>query len=295
MNKTFSTGYLLKLPYNRRPIICSLKSGGNMNPMLNIAIRAARKAGNVIAKNYERRDDIQTSKKGINDYVTSVDKAAEAEIIEIIQKSYPDHTIISEERGALEGKDSDIQWVIDPLDGTTNFVKGLPHFSVSIAIRVKNRTEVGVVYDPIRNELFTAVRGEGAKLNEVRLRVDSQNELNGAILATGFPFKQPSLMPTQFAIMNNLIDEAADFRRTGSAALDLCYVASGRVDGYFEMGLKPWDCAAGDLIVREAGGLVCDFNAGHGYLRSGNIVAAPARILKEMLNKIQPCLTEQVK
>ena len=266
-----------------------------MNPMLNIAIRAARKAGNVIAKNYERRDDIQTSKKGINDYVTSVDKAAEAEIIEIIQKSYPDHTIISEERSALEGKDSDIQWVIDPLDGTTNFVKGLPHFSVSIAIRVKNRTEVGVVYDPIRNELFTAVRGEGAKLNEVRLRVDSQNELNGAILATGFPFKQPSLMPTQFAIMNNLIDEAADFRRTGSAALDLCYVASGRVDGYFEMGLKPWDCAAGDLIVREAGGLVCDFNAGHGYLRSGNIVAAPARILKEMLNKIQPCLTEQVK
>ena len=266
-----------------------------MNPMLNIAIRAARKAGNVIAKNYERRDDIQTSKKGINDYVTSVDKAAEAEIIEIIQKSYPDHTIISEELGALEGKDSDIQWVIDPLDGTTNFVKGLPHFSVSIAIRVKNRTEVGVVYDPIRNELFTAVRGEGAKLNEVRLRVDSQNELNGAILATGFPFKQPNLMPTQFAIMNNLIDEAADFRRTGSAALDLCYVASGRVDGYFEMGLKPWDCAAGDLIVREAGGLVCDFNAGHGYLRSGNIVAAPARILKEMLNKIQPCLTEQVK
>ena len=266
-----------------------------MNPMLNIAIRAARKAGNVIAKNYERRDDIQTSKKGINDYVTSVDKAAEAEIIEIIQKSYPDHTIISEERGALEGKDSDIQWVIDPLDGTTNFVKGLPHFSVSIAIRVKNRTEVGVVYDPIRNELFTAVRGEGAKLNEVRLRVDSLNELNGAILATGFPFKQPSLMPTQFAIMNNLIDEAADFRRTGSAALDLCYVASGRVDGYFEMGLKPWDCAAGDLIVREAGGLVCDFNAGHGYLHSGNIVAAPARILKEMLNKIQPCLTEQVK
>ena len=266
-----------------------------MNPMLNIAIRAARKAGNVIAKNYERRDDIQTSKKGINDYVTSVDKAAEAEIIEIIQKSYPDHTIIREELGALEGKDSDIQWVIDPLDGTTNFVKGLPHFSVSIAIRVKNRTEVGVVYDPIRNELFTAVRGEGAKLNEVRLRVDSQNELNGAILATGFPFKQPSLMPTQFAIMNNLIDEAADFRRTGSAALDLCYVASGRVDGYFEMGLKPWDCAAGDLIVREAGGLVCDFNAGHSYLRSGNIVAAPARILKEMLNKIQPCLTEQVK
>ena len=266
-----------------------------MNPMLNIAIRAARRAGNVIAKNYERRDDIQTSKKGINDYVTSVDKAAEAEIIEIIQKSYPDHTIISEERGALEGKDSDIQWVIDPLDGTTNFVKGLPHFSVSIAIRVKNRTEVGVVYDPIRNELFTAVRGEGAKLNEVRLRVDSQNELNGAILATGFPFKQPKYMPMQFNMMQSLIEEAADFRRTGSAALDLCYVASGRLDGYFEYGIKAWDVAAGDLIVREAGGIVTDYNAGHSYLKAGHIVAAAPRVLKEMLNKIQPCLAEDLK
>ena len=266
-----------------------------MNPMLNIAIRAARRAGNVIAKNYERRDDIQTSKKGINDYVTSVDKAAEAEIIEIIQKSYPDHTIISEERGALEGKDSDIQWVIDPLDGTTNFVKGLPHFSVSIAIRVKNRTEVGVVYDPIRNELFTAVRGEGAKLNEQRLRVENKRDLSGAVLATGFPFKQPKYMPMQFNMMQRLIEDAADFRRTGSAALDLCYVASGRLDGYFEYGIKAWDVAAGDLIVREAGGIVTDYNAGHSYLKAGHIVAAAPRVLKEMLNKIQPCLAEDLK
>ena len=227
-----------------------------MNPMLNIAIRAARKAGNVIAKNYERRDAIESTQKGINDYVTNVDKASEAEIIEV----------------------------------TRNFMTGLPHFSVSIAVRVKNRTEVGVVYDPIRNELFTAVRGEGAKLNEVRLRVDSKREIQGSILATGFPFKQPKLMPAQFAMMNALIEDAADFRRTGSAALDLCYVASNRIDGYFEMGLKAWDCAAGDLIVREAGGLVCDFDAGNGYLRSGNIIAAPSRIIKEMLNKIRPCL-----
>lgn len=258
--------------------------------MLNIAIRAARRAGNVIAKNYERRDAIETAQKGINDYVTNVDKAAEAEIIDIIRKSYPEHSIITEETGAIEGKENDIQWIIDPLDGTRNFMMGLPHFAVSIAIRVKNRTEVGVVYDPIRNELFTAVRGEGAKLNEVRLRVEAKRELKGAILATGFPFKQPKLMPTQFAIMNSLIEEIADFRRTGSAALDLCYVAANRVDGYFEMGIKPWDCAAGDLIVREAGGLVCDFEAGNGYLRSGNIIAAPARVLKEMLNKILPCL-----
>ena len=251
-----------------------------MNPMLNIAIRAARKAGNVIVKNYERRDTLESSHKGINDYVTNVDKAAEAEIIEIIRKSYPDHTIISEEAGALEGKESDVQWIIDPLDGTTNFMKGLPHFAVSIAIRVKNRTEVGVVYDPIRNELFTAVRGQGAKLNEIRLRIENKRELTGAILATGFPFKQPKLMPTQFAIMNNLIEHCADFRRAGSAALDLCYVAANRVDGFFEMGLKAWDCAAGDLIVREAGGLVCDFEAGHAYLSSGNIVAASGRVLK---------------
>ncbi|UAY78631.1 inositol-1-monophosphatase [Pasteurella canis] len=266
-----------------------------MNPMLNIAIRAARKAGNVIAKSYERRDDIQTTLKNKNDYVTNIDKASEQAIIEVIKKSYPDHTIITEESGALEGKDSDVQWVIDPLDGTTNFVKGLPHFSISIAIRVKGRTEVGVVYDPIRNELFTAVRGEGAKVNDMRLRVDSKCELSGAIIATGFPFKQTRLMPTQFAVMNSLITEAADFRRTGSAALDLCYVAANRLDAYFEMDIKAWDIAAGDLIVREAGGLVCDLHAGHHYLTAGHVVAAAPRVMKEMLNKIQPCLGDILK
>ena len=266
-----------------------------MNPMLNIAIRAARKAGNIIAKNYEHRDDIVTMEKSKNDYVTNVDKASEEAIIEVIKKSYPNHTIITEESGALEGSDNDVQWVIDPLDGTTNFVKGLPHFSVSIAIRVKGRTEVGVVYDPIRNELFTAVRGEGAKLNEQRLRVENKRDLSGAVLATGFPFKQPKYMPMQFNMMQSLIEDAADFRRTGSAALDLCYVASGRLDGYFEYGIKAWDVAAGDLIVREAGGIVTDYNAGHSYLKAGHIVAAAPRVLKEMLNKIQPCLAEDLK
>ncbi|OOF70360.1 inositol-1-monophosphatase [Rodentibacter caecimuris] len=265
-----------------------------MNPMLNIAIRAARRAGNVIANSYERREPIETAKKSANDYVTNIDKAAEAAIIDVIQKSYPEHSIITEESGVLEGKEGDIQWIIDPLDGTTNFVKGLPHFSVSIAIRVKNRTEVGVVYDPIRNELFTAVRGEGAKINDIRLRVDNKSELQGAILATGFPFKQTIFMSTQFAMMNALIESAADFRRTGSAALDLCYVAANRVDGYFEIGLKAWDCAAGELIVREAGGLVTDLKGGHTYLKTGHIIAAPARILKEMLARIQPCLSSEL-
>ena len=266
-----------------------------MNPMLNIAIRAARKAGNVIAKSYERRDDIEITSKNVNDYVTNVDKAAEAAIIEIIRKSYPELTIITEETGVLEGKEQDIQWVIDPLDGTTNFINGFPHFSVSIAIRVKGRTEVGVVYDPIKNELFTAVRGEGAKLNEIRLRVDSKRELQGSVLATGFPFKKPNLMSTQFAIMNALIEDCSDFRRTGSAALDLSYVAAGRVDGYFEMGLKPWDCAAGDLIAREAGALVCDFNASHHYLKEGHMVAGAPRVVKSILNSIQSCLGEEFK
>lgn len=266
-----------------------------MNPMLNIAIRAARKAGNVIAKNYERRDDVEATLKNANDYVTNVDKAAETAIVEIIRKSYPEHTIITEESGMLDGNDKEVQWVIDPLDGTTNFIKGFPHFSVSIAIRVKNRTEVGVVYDPIANELFTAVRGQGAKLNDLRLRVDSKRELRGAVLATGFPFKQPQHMPLQFAMMNTLIGECADFRRTGSAALDLCYVAAGRVDGYFEIGLKAWDCAAGDLIIREAGGLSCDFNGEHSYLKNGHLVAGAPRIVKQILIKIQPCLGDQLK
>lgn len=266
-----------------------------MNPMLNIAIRAARKAGNIIAKNYERRDNIETAEKGASDYVTNVDKAAEQAIIETIRASYPEHTIITEESGVLTGKETDIQWVIDPLDGTTNFVKGLPHFSISIAIRVKNRTEVGVVYDPIKNELFTAVRGAGAKLNDLRLRIEAKRDLKDTVLATGFPFKQAQYMPLHFAVMNNLIQDCADFRRTGSAALDLCYLAANRVDGFFEIGLKAWDIAAGELIVREAGGIVTDFLGGHQYLNAGHLVAASPRVLKEILNKIQPCLGDTFK
>ncbi|ACL31807.1 inositol-1-monophosphatase [Glaesserella parasuis] len=269
-----------------------------MNPMLNIAIRAARKAGNIIAKGYEQApQDTQVAQKGANDYVTEIDKAAEAAIIEVIRKSYPDHAIVGEESGVLAGTNNDVQWVIDPLDGTTNFVKRLPHFAVSIAIRVNGRTEVGVVYDPIRNELFTAVRGEGTKLNEFRLRISNEHrDLQGIVLATGFPFKVAKHRTAHLnmieALMNNGV---ADFRRTGSAALDLAYVAAGRVDGYFEIGLKPWDCAAGDLIAREAGALVTNFVGGTDYLKSGNVVAGSGRVLKEILNSIQPTLTEELK
>lgn len=269
-----------------------------MNPMLNIAIRAARKAGNIIAKSYEQApQDTVVTPKGTNDFVTAVDKAAEEAIIEVIRKSYPDHSIIAEESGLTAGENTDVQWIIDPLDGTTNFIKRLPHFCTSIAVRVNGRTEVGVVYDPIRNELFTAVRGEGAKLNEFRLRVDTERrDLNGAILATGFPFKAQQHRNAHLNMIEALMDNGvADFRRTGSAALDLAYVASNRIDGYFEIGIKPWDCAAGDLIAREAGALVTNFVGGTDYLTSGNLVAGNGRVVKEVLTSIQPVLTEHLK
>ncbi|AKH88201.1 inositol-1-monophosphatase [Edwardsiella tarda] len=266
-----------------------------MHPMLNIAVRAARKAGNLIAKSYETPDAVEASQKGSNDFVTNVDRDAEHLIIETIRKSYPQHTIISEECGELLGEDHEIQWVIDPLDGTTNFIKRLPHFSVSIAVRIKGRTEVAVVYDPMRNELYTATRGQGAQLNGYRLRTGQAKDLNGTILATGFPFKVKHHAATYIKMVDKLFTQCADFRRTGSAALDLAYVAAGRVDGFFEIGLKPWDFAAGELLVREAGGLVTDFVGGHGYLASGNVVAGNPRVVKSLLGALRDELSDALK
>ncbi|GDX04997.1 inositol-1-monophosphatase [Buttiauxella sp. WJP83] len=266
-----------------------------MHPMLNIAVRAARKAGNLIAKNYETPDAVEASQKGSNDFVTNVDKDAERLIIEIIRKSYPQHTIIAEESGELAGTEQDVQWVIDPLDGTSNFIKRLPHFAVSIAVRVKGRTEVAVVYDPMRNELFSAVRGQGAQLNGYRLRGSNARDLDGTILATGFPFKLKQHATPYINIVAKLFTQCADFRRTGSAALDLAYVAAGRVDGFFEIGLKPWDFAAGELIARESGSLVCDFTGGHNHLLTGNIVAGNPRVVKAMLATMRDELSEALK
>ncbi|KGD72521.1 MULTISPECIES: inositol-1-monophosphatase [Tatumella] len=266
-----------------------------MHPMLNIAVRAARKAGNLIAKHYETPDAVEASQKGSNDFVTNVDREAERLIIEVIRKSYPQHTIITEESGELEGEDKDVQWVIDPLDGTTNFIKRFPHFSVSIAVRIKGRTEVAVVYDPMRNELFSAARGQGAQLNGYRLRGSSARDLDGTILATGFPFKAKQHAAPFINVVAKLFTQCADFRRTGSAALDLAYVAAGRTDGYFEIGLKPWDFAAGELLVREAGGLVTDFTGGHGYISSGNIVAGNPRVVRAILASMRDELSEALK
>ncbi|EOA6643263.1 inositol-1-monophosphatase [Vibrio vulnificus] len=258
-----------------------------MHPMLNIAIRAARKAGNHIAKSLENVEKIESTLKGTNDFVTNVDKEAETIIIDTIKSSYPEHCIVAEENGLINGKDKDVQWIIDPLDGTTNFVKGLPHFAVSIAVRIKGKTEVACVYDPMLNELFTAQRGAGAQLNNARIRVKQPKDLQGAIIATGFPFKQKQHSESYFKIMSAMFVEVADFRRAGSAALDLCYVAAGRLDGYFELGLKPWDIAAGELIAREAGAIITDFAGGTEYIKSGNVVASSARGVKSLLKHIR--------
>lgn len=261
-----------------------------MHPMLNIAVRAARTAGKVIVRSMEQLDKVEVESKGTNDFVTNVDHNAEEAIIETIRKSYPDHSIIGEESGHLKGKDNDYQWIIDPLDGTTNFVKGIPHFAVSIALKVKGKLDQAVVFDPIRGELFTASRGKGAQLNGFRIRVNNNKELSGTILATGFPFKAKQHTTAYMAMFSALFQQSADMRRSGSAALDLAYVAAGRVDGFFEIGLKPWDTAAGELLVIEAGGLVTDFTGGHNHVKSGNIVAANTRILKDVLKEIRPHL-----
>ena len=262
-----------------------------MHPMLNIAVRAARNAGKVIIRSFEQLDKVEVESKGSNDFVTSVDTAAEEAIIETIRKSYPAHTIIGEESGILKGSDDDTQWIIDPLDGTTNFIKGIPHFAVSIAIKVKGKLDQAVIFDPIRGELFTASRGKGAQLNSRRIRVKAHKDLSATILATGFPFKHKQHSQAYMAMFSSLFEKTSDMRRTGSAALDLAYVAAGRVDGFFEIGLKPWDTAAGELLVIEAGGLVTDFVGGHNHAMSGNIVASSTGVQKEILKTIRPHLS----
>jgi len=265
-----------------------------MHPMLNIAVRAARSAGNIIARASGQLDMVQTTQKGTNDFVTNVDKEAEQAIVQILRKSYPDHDIVAEEGGEYGSNNSDYQWVIDPLDGTANFIKGIPHYAVSIALRYRGKLDQAVIFDPLRGEVFTASRGGGAQLNGRRIRVSNANDLGGTILATGFPFKHKHHLDAYTECFKSMLITAADMRRTGSAALDLAYVAAGRVDGFWEIGLKPWDFAAGELILREAGGLVSDFVGGNNHLKSGNIVAANPKVLAAMLKTMRPHLTDSL-
>lgn len=256
-----------------------------MHPLLNIAIRAAREAGKVIVRDIDRVDTLDVSVKGRNDFVSEVDRRAEHAIIATIRRSYPDHAVLGEESGA-DGE-SDHVWVIDPLDGTTNYLHGFPVFCVSIAIKYRGKIEHGVVYDPLRNELFTASRGRGAQLNDRRIRVSRRPGLEGALLGTGFPYRDLNQLDEYLAVFRELITHTAGIRRAGSAALDLAYVAAGRMDGFWEYGLKEWDIAAGTLLIQEAGGTVTDFQGGETYLATGDIVGGGLRVHGAILEVVR--------
>ena len=257
-----------------------------MHPMLNIAVRAARTAGNIIARGFENRADLMTEAKGDNDFVTRIDKEAEMAIINKIKQSYPEHSFVGEEGGVVEGDDT-FKWIIDPLDGTTNFIKGIPHFTVSIALMYKGRLDQAVIFDPIRGELFTASKGQGAQLNGFRMRVGNAKELNSTILATAFPFKNKDNLTEYQTSFNKIFRQCGDIRRGGSAALDLAYVAAGRIDGYWEKGLKPWDIAGGELMVKEAGGLITDFNGGNDAMKAGSIVAGNPKVVQALVKQLK--------
>lgn len=261
-----------------------------MHPYLNTAIKAARSAGNIIARSSDRIDRIEVSaKKTANDLVTSVDKAAEAEIISIINKAYPEHGILGEETGAHAGSDiNQVVWIIDPLDGTLNFVHGIPHFAVSIGVQIRGVLEHGVIYNPISNELFTATKGAGAQLDGKRIRVAECKNFALALIGTGFAYKRTDeTIDVCMGRVSRVLEQCGDMRRAGSAALDLAYVAAGRLDGFWEMGLSPWDVAAGALLVREAGGFVGDFAGGDKFLDGGSIVAATPKIYPALLEAMR--------
>lgn len=263
--------------------------------MLNIATRAARAAGDYIVRQLDRVDTLKITPKGRNDFVSEVDRKAEDEIVNILRKAYPTHGFLGEEGGRHGGPRAEYTWVIDPLDGTTNFLHGFPQFAVSIALLFKGKLECGVIYDPVRQELFTAKRGGGAALNSRRLRVTRQNGFKGALLGTGFPFKDQRHNDAYFAMFRELMKDTAGIRRAGSAALDLAWVACGRLDGFWEIGLMPWDLAAGVLLIQEAGGIVTDFENGDKFLETGNVLTANPRLHALMEEAIRPHVTDALR
>jgi len=261
----------------------------NMHPMLNIAVKAARRAGSIIVRASRNLDIVAAREKAANDYVSEVDQEAEQTIIRTLREAYPDHAILAEESGA--SGDSEYQWIIDPLDGTTNFLHGFPQYAVSIALAHKGIVTQAVVYDPCRNDLFTATRGRGAYLNETRLRVSKRAELRSSLIGTGFPFRRLEQVDTYLAMFRDIIKKTAGVRRPGAAALDLAYVAAGHLDGFWELGLSPWDIAAGGLLITEAGGLIGDLEGNENYMESGNVVAGNPKVFVEMLKLLGPHLT----
>lgn len=259
-----------------------------MHPMLNIAVKAARQAGKLLLRYSGQLERLSVQTKGRNDFVSEADRDAEQTIIRVLRAAYPQHAILAEESGA-QGQ-NEYEWIIDPLDGTTNFLHGYPQFAVSIALRRQQKLDQAVVYDPLRDEIFTASRGAGAQLNDRRIRVSRNASLSDALLGTGFPFKSMEHLETWIQMFRTLLPLTHGVRRAGSAALDLAHVACGRLDGFWEIGLRPWDIAAGMLLVEEAGGLVSDFAGGQNFLASGNVIAANPRVHPEILGLIEPIL-----
>lgn len=261
-----------------------------MQALLNTAIQAARRAGDNSMRYIKRLDELDVRSKSRNEFVSQVDLIAEKMIIETIHERYPDHGILGEETGK-QGGDENI-WIIDPLDGTTNYLHGFPMFCVSIGIQIKGRMSVGVVYDPNRQELFTAIRGVGAQLDGRRIRVDTKRALDGALIGTGFPYRENDRWMEQYLNQFRAVMKVAcDVRRPGSAALDLCYLAAGRMDGFWEFGLQPWDIAAGSLILREAGGMISSMTDDGDYMETGNIIAGAPKVHAELEQLVKPFLS----
>lgn len=263
-----------------------------MHPMLNIAIQAVRQASKIIVRFEDQLDKLTVNEKSQNDLVTQVDHMAEEEIIASINRAYPNHAFLAEESGRHGEQSNEFCWIIDPLDGTKNFVHGFPQYCISIALLHKNQLEIGVVYDPIRQDLFTAVKGQGAHLNNRRIRVSGTKKLENALVGTGFPFRDKSHIKPYLNTFQTIFPKVSDIRRAGAAALDLAYVAAGKLDGFWEATLKPWDMAAGVLLIKEAGGIVSDFHNEGRFMDSGNIVAGNPKIHKELIGLIQESLLE---
>jgi len=260
-----------------------------MHPLLNIGISAARRAGDIITRHVDRIDRLTIKTKAQNDFVSQVDRLAEDEIIYTIRKAHPDHAILAEESGA-QGNNDEFVWVIDPLDGTTNFLHGFPVFCVSIALKIRGRLEHAVIYDPMRQELFTASRGGGAQLEGKRMRVTQQKTVEGALIGTGFPFRAGQDIKTYLQMFEAVTRKAAGIRRAGSAALDLAYVAAGRLDGFWEMDLKEWDLAAGALMIQEAGGLCGRFDGALEFPTDGNMLAGGEKVFRALATEFKPFL-----
>jgi myo-inositol-1(or 4)-monophosphatase len=260
-----------------------------MHPTLTIAVKAARRAGNVINRGARDLDLLTVTAKGPKDFVSEIDRGAEAAIVETLLDAYPDHAILAEE-GTAKGANADAEnvWIIDPLDGTTNFLHGFPQYCVSIALQHRGTITQAVIYDPVRNDLFTATRGRGAFLNDRRMRVSKRQHLRECLIGTGFPFRDGTYLETYLRMMKTMIEHTAGLRRPGAAALDLAYVAAGFYDGFWEVGLNPWDVAAGSLLVQEAGGLIGDLAGEGDYLHGGQVIAANPRIFAQMVTALAP-------